>query len=311
MNASMPHLELMDGYPEGDATAWLERYAPLIDHVHRFIEHPAPRVSVIAVGWRRQRDIIEALDHALDQRGFSRDELELVLVDNGGLQGVHPEIAQRVSTHVVMGGNAGLSIARNTGVAVATAPISFFIDDDGLIQPDYCVNGLRYFEDPHVVAIRSRIIAKAHPYLTTLASHYDRGLAPVEDCLVTEGSMAIRRDAYIQAGGFAERLYGHEGIDLSFRLKQQDAKAQILYVPDMVMAHDYMDGLPKFIQKNFRYSGINEAVAARDPELAQFMEDYFSTRFGHRPRTLDERAARVALMGARKVLRLAAQLKSK
>lgn len=311
MNASMPHLELMDGYPEGDATAWLERYAPLIDQVHRFVEHPAPRVSLVMVGWRREGEIVEALDHALNQRGLSRDELELILVDNGGLQNVHVDIAARVSTHVVMAGNAGVSIARNIGAALSHGPIIFFIEDDGLIAQDYCINGLRHFEDPHVMGLRARVVAKAHPYLTTLASHYDRGTTPVDELLITEGASAIRREVYMKIGGFAERLFGHEGIELSFRVKQHFPHALMLYVPDMVMAHDYMDGLPKFIKKNFRYNNMDNSVAARDPELAQFMEDYFSTRFGHRPRTLDERAARVALMGARKVLRLAAQLKSK
>lgn len=298
-------------YPSGDAQAWLEHYEVLIDEVRRYKPLSSPKISVVVLGWRQQEPLLLALDHIRQQRGFGPQDCEIILVDNGGLQAIYPQLQTRLNTHVIMRGNVGPSVGRNIGFALASTPVVFSVDDDGLIAPDYCERALRYFEDPRVVAIRARITHRAHPYFTTLASHYDRGPRPVGDCLITEGAMALRRDAFISAGGFAEQLYGHEGIDLSFRLKRQDPTAKIIYAPDVVMAHDYMHDWSKFIRKNLTYRGINQSVAARDEELAVFMKDYFAQRFDHRKRGVDEEAARLTLMGLRAALRFAAKQRAK
>ena len=309
------HDDLLDAfkaYPTGDAAQWLARYEPLIRQTRRFVTHDqTPHVSIIAVGWRRPQALLQALDHARQQRGLTPAQLELILVDNGGLHDAYDEIARRVSVHVQLRVNARHCIGRNIGAALAQAPVLCFIDDDGLIRPDYAACALARLAEPGVVAVRSRIVAKDHRYFTTLASHYDRGQDAVEDCLVTEGSMAIWRDAFLQVGGFAEALFGHEGIDLTFRLKRRDPQARVLYAPDMIMAHDYMDGWVKFIKKSSHYSGINDALASRDPELERFMSDYFARRFTRQRARPDEALARLALLGTRALLQQLARQRAR
>lgn len=297
-------------YPGGSIEDWRERYAPLIEERIRYNDRPDARVSVIVVAWQSAPFVVECLDHIRDQRGMAPEDLEIVLVDNGGLDSVRDEIADRVDLEVRMVGNVRLCRARNAGVAWSSAPIIANIDDDGLIERDYFENALRYFENPDVAAVRSRIVAKEHPYFTTLASHYDRGTWPVEDCLVTEGSSLVRRKPYVAVGGFAEALSGHEGIDLTYRLKEHNPHASVLYAPDVVMQHDYFDGWPKFLRKSLYYGGIDDATSERSPELAQFMDEYFSRSFTRSPRPADEVAAGVALSALRSVLEIAGRLKS-
>ncbi len=304
------HLDALQGYPEGGEPGWRARYEPLIARVIERERPDDPRLSVVIVAWRSAEFVVECIDHVLAQRGLGEDELEVVLVDNGGLESVHDAISERVHLQLRMVDNVGLSIARNAGAAWSRGPILAFIDDDGLIAPDYCARGLAYFDDPAVAAIRSKIVAKEHPIFTTLAGHYDRGPVAVEDCLVTEGSMLTRRDLYIRLGGFAESLYGHEGIDLTFRAKRDDPDARVLYVPDVIMAHDYCDGWPKFFKKNFRYSGIDERVAARDPELEVFMERYFARQFDRDPLPTPQRIARLGLLAVRGALRWGAKARA-
>ncbi len=297
------HPAELTGYPDGDAADWKRRYRPWIAEVleHRKVEKPS--ISVVVVAWKTPHLVISCLDHIRSQDGYSRGDIELVLVDNGGLEPARSAFPSRVDLEIRMKENVGLCPARNAGVAWAKAPLIGFIDDDGLIRPDYYQRAVAYFDDPDVVAIRSRIVAKWHRYFTTLANHYDRGMRPVEDCLVTEGSAMVRRGDYIAVGGFAESLSGHEGIDLTYRFKQENPDAKVLYAPDVVMAHDYIDSWSKFYKKNFRYAGVDDRVADRDEGLARFMKQYFARSFPAPRLAGDERVAKELLKAARTLLR--------
>ncbi len=304
-------LERISGYPTGDAESWKERYAPLVHLVTEHRQVSAPPVSVVVVAWNTADLVIECLDRIRSQAGFRSRDIEIVLVDNGGLDRVRQEIAERVDIEIRMIGNVRLCRARNLGVAHAHADIVTFIDDDGLVEPTYFERALAYFEDPDVVAVRSKIIEKHHPYFTTLGDHYDRGPVPVEDCLVTEGSTTLQREPYIAVGGFAESLAGHEGIDLSFRLLRHHEHGRILYAPDVVMRHDYYDSWRKYLRKSLSYAEIDSSVAARDPELAAFMQSYFRRRFDHGARPVHQRAARAGLRGLRTALQTFARARHK
>ncbi len=297
------YLNSLTGHPQGDTASWKARYEPLIDHIDdRFAQQfedeqfIAPKISVVVVAWRATDGVEKALWHIGQQRGIERHEMEVILVDNSdvpdGLASLQTSIDHYVDVHIKMKGNMGLSPARNTGMAYARGELVCFLDDDGLIEFDYISVGLGYFDDPNVCAIRSRITYVNHPYFTTLAGHYDRGPMPLEDCLVTEGSMMIRRADYMAVGGFADQLYGHEGIELTFQLKQHSPSSKVLYVPDMVMHHDYIHTWQKFIEKNTRYIKLDAATDKRTPELQTFMDEFFARRFPRSPLPPDQYIAR-------------------
>lgn len=299
-------LKRLDGLPTGDAEAWKRRYAPLVDEIVVHQRPPAPELSVIVVAWRAAEFIEDCLAY-IDARRGETPSMELILVDNGGMEPAREVIAQYADLEIRMKDNARLCRARNTAVAHARGDLVAFIDDDGLVTPGYFENALRYFKSDVVAGIRSRIVAREHPYFTTLASHYDRGDSALEDCLVTEGSSVLRRDWYIRAGGFAESLAGHEGIDLTFRIKQLDPEYRIVYAPDVVMAHDYFDGWGHFLRKSLNYSNIDELVLGERPELAAFLKDYFTWSFPPPSRSTREALARTGLQWVRSALQTAAK----
>ena len=270
-----------------------------------------PRLSVVVVAWRTPHMILACLDRIRAQVGFSPGEIELILVNNGGLDEVHDQLPARVDRELRMRRNVDLCPARNAGVAFARAPIVAFVDDDGLIAPDYCARALTYFDhDPRLVALRSKIVHRRHRYFTTMAGHYDRGDAPIEDMLVTEGSSLVRRAPYLLVGGFAEEMRGHEGLDLCYRLLQHDPQARFLYAPDVVMAHDYLDGWAKFWRKMTSYAHIDDSTAQRAPGMERFLQDYFARSFPQPTRPLDERIARRALLLTRDALMAGARLRA-
>lgn len=300
-------LSQLTDYPTGDRAEWLARYEPIVAEIvtHNAIEEP--RVSAVVVAWNAEEYLIECIDHLRNQVGVARDDVEIIVVDNGGNEPIRDAIAERADIEVRMVANAHLCRARNVGVALANAGVIAFIDDDGLVECDYFRNGLRYFDDDEFVAVRTRIVARNHPYFTTLATHYSRGARVVDDCLVTEGSSFVRTEPYIEVGGFAEDMSGHEGIDLTFRLLRH-TEQRVVYVPDVVMHHDYIHTWSKFARKNWRYAGVDDRTQDRDPELAAFMDEYFSQSFDRAPMTLDEKLAREGLKFLRTAMKVGATI---
>ena len=201
-----------------------------------------------------------------------------------------------------MAGNAHLCRARNLGIAFANASVGNFVDDDGLVRTDYIKQGLKYFNDDRIASVRTRIEALNHRYFTTVADHYSWGSDVVEDYLMTEGSMFIRRDIFIDVGGFCEALYGGEGIDLTYRILKTNPNVKIFYIPDAVLKHDFVDSWKKFVIKNWRYTPTNLQIDGIDPDFERFRDEYPPHDFIRDPLPLDEQIAYSLLMLIRKII---------
>ena len=201
-----------------------------------------------------------------------------------------------------MAGNAHLCRARNLGIAFANASVGNFVDDDGLVRTDYIKQGLKYFNDDRIASVRTRIEALNHRYFTTVADHYSWGSDVVEDYLMTEGSMFIRRDIFIDVGGFCEALYGGEGIDLTYRILKTNPNVKIFYIPDAVLKHDFVDSWKKFVIKNWRYTPTNLQIDGIDPDFTRFRKEYPPPDFIRNPLQLDEQIAYSLLVLIRKII---------
>ncbi|HEV8245562.1 MAG TPA: glycosyltransferase [Polyangiaceae bacterium] len=297
-------LRELRGCPSGDAPAWKARYQPLVAETlaHRPLEKP--RVSVVVVAYNSHDRVVGCLDHLRAQVGLEAHEIEIILLDNGGLDPARSAFPGRVNLELRMTHNVGLCPARNLGAALAGAPLISFIDDDGLVKSDYFTRALRYFETPEIVALRSRIVWKEHRYFTSLATHYDRGQDPVDDCLVTEGSSLLRRDVYLEVGGFADKLSPYEGLDFSYRLKREKPEARIVYAPDVVMRHDYCDSWQKLWRKSLHYTSSMRLAEDGGPEVREFLQSYSARRFPKPRWRFDERLARSTLGTLTSALRL-------
>ncbi|HVJ17178.1 MAG TPA: glycosyltransferase family 2 protein [Polyangiaceae bacterium] len=290
-------LRELRGCPSGDAAAWQARYRPLVAEELRHREVAAPRVSAIVVAYRSADRVIGCLEHLRAQRGLGEGALEVILLDNGGLEAARGAFPGLVDVEVRMKKNVGLCPARNMGAALAKAPIISFIDDDGLIAADYYQKALRHLVDPSIVALRSRIQWKEHRYFTSLATHYDRGEQVLDDCLVTEGSSVLKRDTYFALGGFGDKLSPYEGLDFSFRLRTELPDSRIVYAPDVIMRHDYCDSWKKLFKKSLSYTSSMQLADEGGSEVADFLRDYGARRYPKANYRFDERIAR-ALLGA-------------
>lgn len=95
----------------------------------------APRTSVVIPTYNRARFLLEALSSVLAQ---SRAPLEIIVVDDGSTDDTH-EVVQSFGNRVIYihQTNAGVSAARNTGIAAARGEFIAMLDSDDIWEPDH------------------------------------------------------------------------------------------------------------------------------------------------------------------------------
>lgn len=271
------------------------------------LEEVCPPFSAVVLFWRGSESIEECL-LALRRAGETVGApLEILVLNNGAKEERFNECRHLADHWIVLPENIGPSAARNLGAKLARGQFIAFIDDDGLVNEHFFAAALPYFEDPDMLGIRGRLLPRNHPYFSSLASHYDRGDLPIDDALITEGATIVRRVEFLECGGYPEGVYGHEGIELTYRLKRSRPRGRTLYVPEMILYHDYLESWGEFLEKMTRFS-INEEVAKiREPEAARFLESYFARSFPSPALSKRHRGARAGLRVLRSLLQISAR----
>lgn len=181
-----------------------------------------PDLSVIVPCYKQARYLPDALRSALDQRGVRS---EIIVVDDGS-----PDDAAAAckpfgsQVKLARQQNAGVSAARNRGLAEATGDFVHMLDADDAVEPDSyaaLVKALR--------AHRSWALAAGH----TVFCHADGSasdyalLAPptglhfqtlARACVLTPASAVIRREVFKQAGTYDTALTAAEDWDVLLRI---------------------------------------------------------------------------------------------
>lgn len=148
------------------------------------------------------------------------------------------EIEGGVAVHQ-LDDNLGVPGGRDIGVQVSSADIVAFLDDDA-VAPAGAVERIReeFERDNQLGAVSLRLVDENGD---TSRRHVPRpgGSDPGESgevALFLGGACAIRRAAYAEVGGyFTELFYGHEELELSWRLV--DRGWRIKYLADVEVFH--------------------------------------------------------------------------
>jgi len=196
-------------------------------------DRPTVGAVVLSMGTRSVE-----LSHALSTLLRQQDvDLDVVVVGNGWLPSGLPDGVRTVA----LPANVGVPEGRNVGAAAAKGEVLFFYDDDAsLPTPDVLARLARVMlAEPTLAVVQPRAVdptglPSPRRWVPRLRVGDGLGAGPV--MILWEGVFAIRRAAFEAVGGWPGHFfYGHEGIDLAWRLVDQDWT--IRYEPDIVVNH--------------------------------------------------------------------------
>lgn len=230
---------------------------------------------VILTAGGRVAELERAVASVRDQRDV---EIELVVVGNGADV---PPVPAGVTT-VRLAENVGVCAGRNAGVDRCSGDVVLFLDDDGWYpDPDLGVHlAGRFAADPALAVVSIRIVdpnggAGVRWHVPRL-----RAGDPQRSSVVTTflgGACAIRRDAYLAAGGLpAVFFYAHEETDLAWRLIESGYRVE--YDAAARMCHP---AVPNARHPRFHfYDGRNRVLLARRnlpwPLAAAYLADWLA-----------------------------------
>ncbi len=216
---------------------------------------PSIGVVILTMGQRPQ-ELRAAIDSVLAQEDVS---LDIVVVGNSW-QPIDLPVRG-----VGLPENVGIPAGRNAGVPHVHGDVLFFLDDDArLPDPRFLHTIAAMFDkDPRLGLVQPRVV---DPTGATAPGRWVPRLRtgdparPGPATSLWEGATAIRRSVFELAGGWpAEFFYGHEGIDLVWRV--WDAGYVAWYAGDMVVNHPVID--PRRHAEFFHMNARNRVWLAR------------------------------------------------
>jgi len=194
-----------------------------------------PRVSVVVPCYNRAGTVGSSVRSVLEQ---SFSDLELIVVDDGSTDttlGILDAIDDPRLQILRKDTNAGVSAARNSGIATARAQWVAFQDSDDIWHPDKLARQMNILEAPganHVAAYCGMEIEMAGEtrYVPQRgAAHREGDVLPglVWHSFISTQTLIIRREILQEVGGFDEDLRALVDWELMLRVAQSGPVALI------------------------------------------------------------------------------------
>jgi len=219
-----------------------------------------PLLSVVIPLFNAEKEVEICLNSLFQS---SWPYFEVIIVDDCSTDGSLAVARQYPCRIYTMEKNLGPAAARNLGVSKAHTDIILFLDSDTMVRR----NSLKLFYDafqkhpeihavlavPDMASLRS---CKASNY-NSLRSHYTFISAePVCDFFSTQMG-AMRKDAFLAAGGFNEIYTGAdiEDIELGMRLPPN----KVLIHKDIIIRHhfpSFLSILKKYLRRSNQFSKL-------------------------------------------------------
>jgi hypothetical protein len=147
------------------------------------------------------------------------------------------DVARAFAASVVVRTEGNVASLRNEGAALAKARLLAFVDADHELAPGWVDAAIAAFSDPRVAAAGAPCYPPANG--TWVQRAYDglrrhpRAVEPAE--WFGAGNMVVRRDIFLELGGFDTSLETCEDVEMCFRLRSSGFR--LLSVPALVNTH--------------------------------------------------------------------------
>lgn len=185
-----------------------------------------PGVSVVIPAYNYGRFVGRAVDSVLRQ---SYSNFELLVVDDGSTDNTPAVLTQYADPRMrcIRKVNAGLSAARNTGIAEARFPFVAFLDADDEWLPSFLETAMKAFEEigpsfALVACIGEPMDAEGRPLPLKLTAALRDCEWTVRDILIRTrfmpSSVVVRRSVFEECGDFDTSLRSSEDRDMWIRI---------------------------------------------------------------------------------------------
>lgn len=194
-----------------------------------------PNVTVLILNFNGRDDLVTCLE-SLAELTYPQERTEILVVDNGSTDGS----ADYVASHfpdvrlIRLPENVGFAKGNNVGVEAATGEYIALLNNDMRVDPEWLSALVDVIEtDPDVAAVGSKILTwdgDDIDFVGGTVNFYGMGFQPQDkealaDGTIREvlfacgGAMLIKRDVFIDVGGFDEDYFAYfEDVDLGWRL---------------------------------------------------------------------------------------------
>lgn len=193
-----------------------------------------PIASVIIPAFNEQQYIGEALDSLLNSQ-FDHNQLEIIVVDNGSTDNT-VAIANSKGVRVEIQPNIKVGAVRNRGARLASGKYLIFLDSDCVVSPLWILNGIQQLEENETLVLGGQYLTRAQPSWLERYWALSNSTGAVHLTTLVGGCIFIRKDTFLDVGGFDESLNSGEDSEITSRLKNKgysvkiDAKMSIIHL---------------------------------------------------------------------------------
>jgi glycosyltransferase involved in cell wall biosynthesis len=201
--------------------------------------------SIIIPAKNEESNIRYCLD-AVRELDFSKDNYEVIVIDNGSTDGT-VSIVNDHGCSVYVKPQLSLSGLRNFGASVALGNIFVFLDADCVPDKDWLKNIAITLGESEVGCTGSTPVASVNGTWVekVWSSFRTRRKNKYYTQWINSSNFIVRRELFVKVGGFNEKVSTGEDVDICFRLNKI---CKILFEPAIKVVHL---GEPKTIREFF------------------------------------------------------------
>jgi cellulose synthase/poly-beta-1,6-N-acetylglucosamine synthase-like glycosyltransferase len=233
-------------------------------------------ISVIIPAYQAVGVLPQCLS-ALQQQTFDRARYEIIVVDDGSIDGT-PEAAEQAlrdfpAMQVVRADHAGPANARNVGARAAAGDLLLFTDADCEPRPDWIEQFVRVFNDPSISGAKGAYATRQRSLMARFVQQeyeerYDHTRRQATIDFIDTHSAAYRRSAFMDNGGFDVSFptASVEDQEFSFRLAKRGHR--LVFAPEALVYHQHNTTLARYFRRKYYIGHWKMHLLKRHPDKA-------------------------------------------
>ncbi len=210
---------------------------------------------------------------ALARQTESDEPLEIIVVDDGSVDGTAQKAAMHAGVRVVPMAHRGPAAARNAGVEIAHGEIVLFTDADCAPTDGWLDSMLAAFADPRVAGAKGAYVSDQCGLVPRFVQleyenkYVGMSRAPCIDFVDTY-SAAYRRDVFCANGGFDESFPSASVEDQEFSFRLAKKGFRLVFAPKATVSHRHAESVWAYAVRKFRIGYWKVHVHRRHPGKA-------------------------------------------